>query len=218
MRFHSWIYAAVLLPAGPTSAQILSGMQPELGAEHTAAIGEEILSEFRFRSMPGVVLKGNVSAQWGSAEKVSLPVGTSLAIIREKRTKACQARFNVIWLNCVIDTDDDGRFDRVSFNDVAGAKDIVPPVPYVRQPVSMPVDPRQGEGDDFKRVYVFTGVNGNTLTVSYREFINNLARPAFTESLSIPLTATFPQSVAIKGHVLEVLAIDGMGLRYRVAK
>ncbi len=208
----------VMMLAASASAQIQQGTKPEIGVKSTASIGEEILSEFRFRGVPGVVLQGDIAANWGSAEIVSLPSGTPLAIIREKKTKACQSRTNWGWVNCVIDTDGDGRFDRVSFNDVAGAKDIVPPVSYLKAPVSMSVDPRFGEGNDFKRVYVFTGVSGNTLTISYREFVNNLARPAFTESLSIPLGSTFPQRVAIKGHVLEITGLDGMGLHYKLEK
>ena len=76
------------------------------------------------------------------------------------------------------------------------------------------IDPRFGEGDNFKRELIFTGAMPDTLTVSYREFINNLARPAFTEPLSIPLTKTFPQNISIKGHIIELIKIDGMGLHY----
>ena len=196
------------------SAQIQQGTSPEIGAESTASIGQEVLTEFRFRGAPGVVLRGDVAANWGSLENVSLPNGTPLAIIREKKTKACQARTNIGWQKCVMDTDEDGRFDRVSFNDVAGAKDINPPVAYERVPIRMGVDPRFGEGDDFKRVYVFTGMSGTTLTISYREFVNDLARPAFTEALSIPLGPTFPQMIAIKHHILKITRIDGMGMHY----
>ena len=212
----SLILSPIALIASAVSAQIQQGTSPQIGDESTAPIGGELLTEFRFRGVPGIVLEGDVSANWGSLETVVLPTGTPLAIIREKRTKACQSRTNIGWLNCVIDTDSDGRFDRVSFNDVAGAKDIIPPVPYHRGPVSMGVDPRFGEGDNFKRVYVFTGVSGSTLTVSYREFVNDLARPAFTEALSIPLGANFPQRVSLKSHVFEILGVDGLGVHYRV--
>lgn len=213
-----FIATALLLTPVLASAQIQQGSTPQVGETATVPIGGEMLTEFRFRGTPGVVLAGDVRANWGAAENVELPAGTPLAIIRAKRVKACQSRTNFNWLNCVIDTDDDGRFDRVSFNDVAGAKDISPPVPYTKQPVRMGVDPRFGEGDDFKRVYVFTGASGNTLTVSYREFMNDLARPAFTESLTIPLASIFPQTVALKNRVFEIVGIDGMGLRYRLVK
>lgn len=221
IRVTYWIrslaLAAMVLPT-LASAQIQQGVKPEIGVASQASIGDEILSEFRFRGLPGVILRGDIAANWGSAEAVNLPSGTALAIIREKKTKACQSRTNLGWVNCVIDMDSDGRFDRVSFNDVGGTKEIVPPVPYEREPVSIGVNPRYGEGDDFKRVYVFTGMVGNALTVSYREFNNDFARPAFTEALSIPLGPTFPQRVAIKGHVLEIIGVDGMGLSYRLEK
>lgn len=212
------VAAALLLAPIVASAQIQQGSTPEVGEEATVPIGGEMLTEFKYRGTPGVVLAGDVRANWGAAENVELPAGTPLAIIRAKRVKACQSRTNLNWLNCVIDTDDDGRLDRVSFNDIAGAKDISPPVPYTKQSVRMGVDPRFGEGNDFKRVYVFTGASGNTLTVSYREFLNDLARPAFTESLTIPLGSTFPQNVALKDRVFQIIGIDGMGLRYRLVR
>lgn len=210
--------AASALSVTSATAQIKQGLKPEIGVQSHATIGEEILSEFRFRGVPGVVLRGDIAANWGTLEIVNLASGTPLAIIREKKTKACQSRANAIWLNCAIDTDDDGYFDRVSFNSVAGAKNIDPPVPYERGSVTMGVDPRFGEGNDFKRVYVFTGIMGTTLTISYREFMNDFARPAFTEALAIPLGDTFPQKVALKGHVIEIAGIDGMGIHYKVEK
>ena len=219
MRIHNVAGAlAIMVFSLPVAAQVQQGFRPEIGEDATAPIGSEILTEFSFRGVPGVILEGDVAAQWGTVESVSLASGTPLAIIRKRRTKACQSRTNLGWLNCVIDTDSDGKFDRVSFNDVGGAKDIDPPVPFRIEPVRMGVNPRYGEGDDFRRVFVFTGVEGNTLKVSYREFNNNFARPAFTEQLSIPLASTFPQRVAIRNHIFEILAVDGMGLHYRIEK
>ena len=199
-------------------AQIQEGSKPAVGEIATASIGSPMLTEYRFRGVPGVVLHGDIAANWGTAESVALAAGTPLVIIRPKKVKACQTRTNLGWVNCVIDTDDDGRFDRVSFNDVGGAKNIVPPVPYDKEPVQMGVNARFGEGNDFKRVYVFTGVSGDTLTISYREFVNDLARPAFTENLSLPLSKEFPQSIALKNRVFEITGVDGMGLHYKLVK
>jgi hypothetical protein len=113
-----------------------------------------------------------------------------------------------------MDLNDDGAIDRVSFNDVAGAKDVLPPVSYAIVPVEIGVNPRLGEGEDFKKELIFTGATADTLMVTYREFVSDLARPAFAEQLTIPLSKSFPQRIAVKGHVFMITAIDGMGMHY----
>lgn len=118
----------------------------------------------------------------------------------------------------MIDTNDDGAIDRVSFNDVGGAKDVIPPVHYELGPVQLGVNPRSGEGNDFKKELVFTGATADTITITYREFVNDLARPAFTEQLTVPLTKTYPQRIAVKGHIFDIRGIDGMGLSYTFEK
>jgi hypothetical protein len=54
------------------------------------------------------------------------------------------------------------------------------------------------------------------LRLSYREFSNNMARPAFTEELTIPISKTYPQDVAVKLVKLRIHSIDGLGMRYEI--
>jgi len=169
--------------------------------------------------MPGILLKGDLHlAGFVMGQSVDLASGTRLAIIREKKLKACLRHTSVAWDVCVLDMDEDGKIERAALNSLSGAKEVMPPVPYEKGSVRVSVDLQLGEGDDFKRVLTFTGATPDTLTVSYREFANDLARPAFTETLSVPLTKAYPQKVAVKNHVLELEALDGMGLRYTLIK
>lgn len=62
----------------------------------------------------------------------------------------------------------------------------------------------------------YLGSNGSALSLSYREFINDMARPAFTEELQVPLSQPFPQKVRAKGVMFQVDKIDGVGLQYSV--
>jgi hypothetical protein len=64
---------------------------------------------------------------------------------------------------------------------------------------------------------LFQGATSDSLRFSYREFSNDMARPAFTEDLSIP-REPFPSMIMVKNLQLEVLAVSGMGMRYRVVK
>lgn len=163
-----------------------------------------------------------VSANWGSAEAVDLPAGSGLAIIRDKKLKACR-EYRVLfgvpgWDDCLIDMNDDGRFDRVSFNNVGGSKDLDPPVPYRRATIEMKGQPGAGAHPSFRKEILFSGSNETVISLTYREYADDMARPAFTETLTLPLSKTFPQMIAAKGHVFELLSLDGMGLRYRLLR
>jgi hypothetical protein len=211
-------FALIASLASAAHAEIQQGMQPVAGTASTVTVGDVMLKEYRVVGGPRIVLRGSISARWGSLEQVDLPAGTALAVIRQKHLKACQTRTNLGWENCVIDANNDGAIDRVSFNDVGGAKDVNPPVPYELAPVQVSPNPRLGEGDDFKKELVFTGATADTITISYREYVNDLARPAFTEQLTVPLSKSFPQEIAVKGHVFSLSSLDGMGLHYTVEK
>ena len=116
------------------------------------------------------------------------------------------------WKDCLIDTNQDGLFDRVSFNEVAGAKDIVPPVAYTKEMV--PVD---GIGSaSFRKIVTYLGRSGSDIRLSYREFSNDMARPAFTEDLTLPVPETFPQTMQVKDLKLTLLGIGPSGLTYRI--
>lgn len=211
-----------LATAGTANAVVEKGTSPAVGVDNTAAIGQEVWQEYSFEGQPGVVIEQSVQANWGMAEIVDLPAGSSLGIIREKKLKACASSriiFNVKgWEDCLIDMDDDGRFDKVSFNDVGGSKPLVPPVPYKRAAVEIKGDPRAGGGNNFRKQIIYLGSSNGTLRLSYREYSNDMARPAFTEELTIPLSATFPQGVAVKDRVFSLTGLDGMGLHYKLLK
>ena len=70
-------------------------------------------------------------------------------------------------------------------------------------------------GNNFRKLIIYSGVGDGTIKFSYREFTNDMARPAFTEELTLPLGKSFPQDVAIKDQVFTLISLDGMGLTYQ---
>lgn len=110
-----------------------------------------------------------------------------------------------------MDDDGDGLFDRQATDDYNLAAKLKAPVPYSKIPISV------SREDSFKRVILFQGATADSLRFSYREFSNDMARPAFTEELVIP-REPFPAMIMIKNLQLEVLGVSGMGMRYRVIK
>ena len=213
------IMALAVGVSGGARAQLVTQSTPK-GEVRTAAVGGAVWESAKFTGAPGVILGAAVQANWGSAEIVDLPPGTALMTIRAKKLKACRERIVTRmggysfggWKDCLIDTNQDGLFDRVSFNEVAGAKDIVPPVAYTKEMV--PVD---GIGSaSFRKIVTYLGRSGSDIRLSYREFSNDMARPAFTEDLTLPVPETFPQTMQVKDLKLTLLGIGPSGLTYRI--
>jgi hypothetical protein len=71
-------------------------------------------------------------------------------------------------------------------------------------------------GEGFKMELLYQGVADAVLRLAYREFVENLARPAFHQDLTYTLSAEGPTQIHFRTLVLEVLSADNSGIRYRV--
>lgn len=193
--------------------------QPNRGEAIHISAGDALWEASEAPGVPGVVIKAPVLATWGSLERVDLAAGQTLFIRREKKLRACQTTDTftlqgmgtTVFGNCLTDDNDDGVFDRVSYTDGGFTKKLDQPVPYVRATVAVTGD----AVPNFKRRIVYLGADGSTLRLSYREFSRDMARPAFTEDISVNLTGSFPQSFMVKGMKFTITEINGMGMTYR---
>ncbi|WP_379547195.1 hypothetical protein ACFCW2_13675 [Qipengyuania sp. DSG2-2] len=178
---------------------------PSPGDLQTASVGTTIHEYSRTYSFNATVTDVDMrGGQW--LIPLTVEAGTPLFPVSTRTEhKAC-----VPDGPCGLDDDGDGTFDRMSADQVKSALKLKVPVPYrkVRITVDSP--------ENLRKIVIYTGATSDTLRLSYREFINDLARPAFTEELVIPIGATYPQDVAVKNVKLRVHAIDGLGLRYEI--
>jgi hypothetical protein len=69
----------------------------------------------------------------------------------------------------------------------------------------------------FRREILFSGAAAGVLRMVYREFANDLARPAFTQELTYDLPAgNAPLDISIKGARIQITEASNSGLTYRV--
>jgi hypothetical protein len=113
---------------------------------------------------------------------------------------------------CLIDKDGDGKFDNFSFKFGEKIQDLGETVAYEK----LTDKSSKATADTFKAVVIYVGSSGSSLLLSYREFSGGLARPAFTEELSIPLDKTYPQELRFKGLTIRVDKLNGTGLQYEL--
>lgn len=201
------------LPGLANAQEIRLQRFPEIGVESVAPAGGELYSFIRVYSVDGARLDGDTGP--GSYLRGrAVPAGTQLVPVPSKAAfKACVPVEGTFEPEgpCFLDDDGDGAFDRQSTNDYNVAQRLKVPVPYSRTPISL------NREDSFKRVFLFQGATQESLRFSYREFTGGLARPAFTEELTIP-RSDFPFLIQLKDLQLEVLGVDGMGMRYRLVR
>ncbi|HLO78749.1 MAG TPA: hypothetical protein VK196_20015 [Magnetospirillum sp.] len=68
--------------------------------------------------------------------------------------------------------------------------------------------------DNFQRQLIYTGKSGKNIYVSYREFKNDLARPAFTQDLTFDLADG--NVIGFKGARIEIVEAKNTSISYRL--
>lgn len=71
-------------------------------------------------------------------------------------------------------------------------------------------------GTSFQQTLIYSGRVGDKINIGYREFSNNLARPAFNNDVEYDLAAS--NIIGYKGSQLEIIKADNTSITYRVLK
>ena len=69
---------------------------------------------------------------------------------------------------------------------------------------------------DFKQELVYTGKSGNNINIEYREFKGNMARPAFSQSLTYDISED--NLIGFRGALFEVLEATNSSIKYKIIK
>lgn len=70
------------------------------------------------------------------------------------------------------------------------------------------------DAENFRRELLYQGKVGRELKLSYREFVGDLARPAFTQEVSFDLSEG--ETIGVKGARIEVIEANNIAITYRV--
>lgn len=190
-------------------------VQPSLGLRKVVTAGDAILNQSNVSWVEAASIIGEYNSPLQISNKFTLNSDNIFkAEISSAAFKACVTTpvGDRNGFPCLLDDDGDGVFDRVAGSSISKAHPIGTPVAYRRlEPVPVPL-----LASGFTRTLLYQGVTAGTLTLGYREFKDDLARPAFDETLNIPLSNQFPQKFAVKGAIFTVYKIDGLGIDYSI--
>ena len=197
--------ATVTLAGQASEAGVHIENVPPVGVIQTVSVGTQIHQYNRTYTFDAVVPESRMKI-----------APLFIPLIVEAGTPMIQVKTKVMLKACIksgacgLDDDGDGTFDRMALDDTATAFKMKAKVRY--QLKRMTVD----NPDSLRQIIMYSGATADTLRLSYREFSNNMARPAFTEELVIPIISKFPQDIAVKAVKFRVHSIDGLGMKYEI--
>lgn len=74
------------------------------------------------------------------------------------------------------------------------------------------------KSNDVTYEILYSGISGGELRATYREYVNDMARPAFSQEASYDYETGQSTTISFKGAQIEVLSADNNEIRYRVLR
>ena len=192
-----WIHAAkskraMLTRSGEASV-------PEWGAVSQAKAGESVYANYNYEAVKVAIPAKEI--MWDLGQQLWL--GPDTPLYQMTNGKFCLESGNPCWE----DKDDDGDFDKVGRDPDSGKKSDLP---YELTEVQF-----EPELSGFRSELVFQGVAAGVLHLAYREFIDDMARPAFTQQLRFDYQGD-PMTIAFQALEFEIQEAGNMGVVYTV--
>lgn len=194
------------------------GTVPNIGEQAAAPVGGVLYSQFKYFRKVGYRLQNDLSIGLGLG-RVSVSAGDFVLKAEvENKTAFCSEKLAYIdpmvgphETACFTDADNDGKFESLKaapgviwFN-----SEITPPIAYEKSELILP------NKDAFKYELLYQGITKGTLKLSYREYINDFARPAFFQDVTYDLDS-MPATITFRTVRLEVISANNNQISYRV--
>lgn len=219
------IFVLALLLTGCATVQVKEpnmvteqiGQKPTIGQIGEAPVGGVLFSQFRYWSKVGFRVDDSLSMPF-MLGRISMSPGDFLirAQSQGKDVLCTEKRAYIDPLTgphvsvCFEDVGD-GKLYKASATPgmVTMSKDLTSPIRYSRSELITP------RSDSFKYEILYQGISGKVLRLAYREYINDLARPAYFQDVSYDVES-FPMSITFRTVRIEVLSANNNGVQYRV--
>ena len=198
------------------------GASPKLNVESEVEPGDAIYSEFDYPARRIVHLQKELAY----SKKVKLRSGEIL-IETSENLFCSEVERPRGWGGgkvCLQDLSGGrSQFTRFFILDGAPAarnKKLTEPVPYaVHDRIAVdPTDVPSWVGEFYRKEIVYQGASGGSLKLLYREYVNNLAREAFSQDLEFDLADEPPTIAIVKGARIEVHDAGNLGIKYTIKK
>lgn len=113
-------------------------------------------------------------------------------------------------LKCLVDTNFNNSFTHVTNLPDGKLEKLPNTTVYKRIPIF--------NENSFKYIALYQGKNGNSIKISFREFKDDLIRPAFTQDIDYELEKDGTAIIGFKGLRIEVLKATNLNITYKVIR
>ena len=185
------------------------GSNPELNDTTKTTVGSTIYREFDYKVTPAIKLEKDLNSS-----QFNFSANSKLMALQEN-DKTIYTSMNRNLGDYVSDFDVDGKIDHIKAREDI-LKDWTPlenPVPYKK---AESVKTENSEGFEIELLY--QGMKQNSITILYREYKDDFARPAYTQKVEYELNKEDTTEIVFKGAKIKVLGASSNDLTYEVLK
>lgn len=206
--FFSMIFTSctsMVVPSGFVSEKSVDFIIPELGVENTVAIGDSILREGKTVTQDVIMLHSSFGTENFGAHH---PTGEYCLIGEKDGSMIYQFNksFGTGWGFAYPQLIEES--DGIIYRKTLSGQVELQSTDYKKEQVT------KDDSDAYEQSLIYTGSDGTILKFTYREFINDMARAAFT------IDATYNTSkdkiLRFKSVVLEVIDFDNQSITYKL--
>lgn len=173
---------------------------PDINVKTTAEVGDNMYQKVKFY----LSQKYEVKLIDTSVRELY----SKMDIVLKKDNKQHNAICETSNKTCLIDTLNNSYFN-ILYNFKKGEVDITP----IKYTLNQQIIP---EEDTFKYTVLYQGKIGNNIKISFREFVENMSRPAFTQDIDYELNKNGSTIIGFKGLRIEVLEATNLNITYKV--
>lgn len=202
----------------PTKMTESIGTEPLLDVLTNAQVGQTIFSQYQLWKQSSYSLQTAFSSVIGGAEVVVTPEDNLVKAKADGKSVFCTEKPTMrnlvgvpIKTACFVDADNEGMFSKlmVPADAVWWSQTLSEPVRYARVERSI----RRPDTLRFELIYL--GSSGRVIRLAYREYLNDLARPAFSQEVSYDIES-FPMKIGFRRAQFEIFGVTGSSLTYKV--
>lgn len=191
-------------------AKYETGSFPRIGELTTVRVGQVIASRYDYLAEMTAVLRVDVPGSFWAGRN-GLVAGDSLVSAVSAGAQVFCAVPIQVSTPCLRDVDADGRFDHAAVFNAYGLlvnDREIPPAEYRAA--------NQTIRDGFKYELIYQGVDNGVVRIAYREFTDNLARPAFSQDLTYTLAANGETRATFRDVTMQIKAANNDSIEYTV--
>lgn len=210
--------------SAPLSAPLIHrkvGESPALRAASEREVGEVIYETFDYEEWQGAQLAEPLRISVLAAQATINPGDALIAVEEKGATVYCTAKPTLQVVNqapssrvCLADRNQDQRFEE--WRAPEG-----PPARINWAPLKVAVSFSTGSkmaptGNGYRYELLYQGLSGNVVRLLYREYVDDLIRPAFQQDLSYTLASSGPTEISFRGTKIVIESADNNRIRYEV--